>query len=429
MSAPAAPAIAPAFDQLLAQVESGPGIVARFPGIVAVCGAAAPEKLGVLNRFLMICSEVSAAGARSPGRRLARQLAAWLAQLDDAPDLGTVSPTDGGLAIFLSGAGAVQLGDRGPTLTGRESAGWLDRIVDWPNALALTCGPAPALSFASSVLDLRQGVVPGYGLVLLPPRVVAAAPPESAPASPAAAVPAPAAAVPAPAAAAPAAAPPAVPPPAAPAPAPVAAAPGPPRPVPAPPLRSARIDGAQQQEPPRPPLPLPSVAGEPVVAPESDGHPKVQGFLCSRGHLNDPRGLFCGICGIRMAERTGILTIGRRPPLGLLVFDDGVTFTVDADYLLGREPDSDARVRQGLVRPLVVIDNSGAISRRHCEIRLDGWVPLLIDIGSANGTFVAARGVPTWSTLVPQRPMPLEAGTRIRLGNRTLVFESPHGAP
>jgi hypothetical protein len=143
-------------------------------------------------------------------------------------------------------------------------------------------------------------------------------------------------------------------------------------------------------------LPLPSVAGEPVVSPESDGHPKVQGFLCSRGHLNDPRGLFCGICGIRMAERTGILTIGRRPPLGLLVFDDGVTFTVDADYLLGREPDSDARVRQGVVRPLVVIDNSG---------------------------------VPTWSTLVPQRPMPLEAGTRIRLGNRTLVFESPHGAP
>ena len=34
--------------------------------------------------------------------------------------------------------------------------------------------------------------------------------------------------------------------------------------------------------------------------------------------------------GIRRNERTGELGFGPRPPLGLLVFDDGATYTVDA---------------------------------------------------------------------------------------------------
>ncbi len=69
------------------------------------------------------------------------------------------------------------------------------------------------------------------------------------------------------------------------------------------------------------------------------------------------------------------------------------------------------------------------ISRRHAEIRLDGWTVVLVDVGSANGTFIAPRGVDQWSAMVPQRPIALLAGTRIRMGDRTLVFESPHGAP
>ena len=52
------------------------------------------------------------------------------------------------------------------------------------------------------------------------------------------------------------------------------------------------------------------------------------------------------LCGIRMNERTGELVFGPRPPLGLLVFDDGATYTVDAEYLVGRMPDVDERVRR-----------------------------------------------------------------------------------
>jgi hypothetical protein len=491
--------VVPSFDQLLARIEPGSGVVARFPGIVAVCATTGPDAAGTLDRFLTICSEVSAAGARAPGRRLARQLGAWLADLDEAPALGTVAPTEGGLAVFLSGPASLRIDGVADGLSGRESAGWLDRIIEWPSGFALSISAdSGAVSYAASVFDLRQGVVPAGGVVLTEPGAASqiaapdaaaarhAAPddggepvtgtaPEPEPAMAAApdaepepdltSPPAPdaepamaiapepvvapepdAAATPGTepelmptmlADAAPASAQVVTPAQIPPAPEPVgdpaavvgAPIPSQPRPPLVPPIRSARIFGAQQQEPPRPALPVASVAGEPIPMPESDGTPMVQGFMCSRGHLNDPRGLFCGICGIRMAERTGILTIGRRPPLGLLVFDDGVTFTVDADYLLGREPDADARVRQGAMRPLVVIDNRGAVSRRHAEITLDGWVVLLSDAGSANGTFIAPRGQQNWSALVPQRPVALEAGTRVRLGSRMFVFESPHGAP
>ena len=45
----------------------------------------------------------------------------------------------------------------------------------------------------------------------------------------------------------------------------------------------------------------------------------------------------------------------------------------------------------GAIAPLVV-DQTGGVSRHHAEIRLEGWDVVLVDIGSANGTLVAAPG-------------------------------------
>jgi hypothetical protein len=468
MTAPAGGAesvepVVPAFDQARVVLVPGAGVVARYPGILAVFGGSDPAQL---LHFLEICAQVSASGARSPGRRLARQLGAWLGGLDDQLCLGTVSATDGGLAVLLSGPASVEVPGESLTLSGASSAAWLDRIVDWPtSALVLSVSAEVAAPAEQSPFDLRAGVVPGSAAVFFPvaaemvapetaapemvaPEMVAAemVAPEIAepdPVGPAriepeaaddpVADPEPEPAEPGPAEPAlvdPPQAPPLSfdpePPPPFPAAAPLPPAPAPPS-LPAPEL-SARIDGADVAVPPRPPLPL-RAAPELSEASAANEPPQVQGFLCSRGHLNDPRALFCGLCGIRMAERTGILTIGRRPPLGLLVFDDGVTFTVDAGYLLGRDPESDDRVRDGALRPLMLVDRRGAVSRRHAEITLDGWTVLLADAGSANGTFVSPRGSDVWSALVPMRPVPLEAGTRIRMGGRMMVFESPHGGP
>jgi hypothetical protein len=202
------------------------------------------------------------------------------------------------------------------------------------------------------------------------------------------------------------------------------------------PRRAEAILGVSPAEPPRPPL----EAGEPVgtgtrslsggpatAAPTGPRPGEARGHLCSRGHLNDPRSHFCVLCGIRMNERTGVLVIGSRPPLGLLVFDDGATYTVDAEYLVGRMPESDDRVRSGALRSIVVEDRSGAVSRVHAEVRVDNWDVVLVDSGSRNGTFVASPGDPAWTPVPPGRSRRLEPGMRVRLGGRTFVFESPSG--
>jgi hypothetical protein len=211
-----------------------------------------------------------------------------------------------------------------------------------------------------------------------------------------------------------------------------------------PPRRSALIASA-----PAPPQRSPLTPGRPLSpargAPGPDGGtprgpalrdrdespvvegPRTRGHLCARGHLNDPRSHFCVLCGIRMNERTGELVFGPRPPLGLLVFDDGATYTVDAEYLVGRMPDVDERVRNGSLRSIVVEDRSGAVSRVHAEVRVDGWDVMLVDNRSRNGTHIAGPGAAAWTTVPAGRSHRLTPGTRVRLGSRTFLFESPSG--
>ncbi|MBW0125335.1 FHA domain-containing protein [Pseudonocardia oceani] len=129
-----------------------------------------------------------------------------------------------------------------------------------------------------------------------------------------------------------------------------------------------------------------------------------------------------------MNERTGVLVIGARPPLGLLVFDDGAAYTVDGGYLAGRMPESDERVRSGQLRSIVVEDRSGAVSRVHAEVRVEDWDVVLLDAGSRNGTFLAAPGDPSWSQVPPGQARRLLPGMRVRLGGRTFTFESTSGA-
>jgi hypothetical protein len=194
------------------------------------------------------------------------------------------------------------------------------------------------------------------------------------------------------------------------------------------PKRSALLFAEPAQaEPPREPLPIPGA--EPASAPAqgtADDRPRVKGILCKNGHLNDPRAAFCALCGIRTTQQTAVLVDGVRPPLGLLVFDDGATVSLDMDYLLGREPETDERVAAGRLRPLLVVDHTGGVSRHHAEIRLEGWDVLLVDTGSANGTLVAPRGAPGWSSLVPHQPVRLTPGMAVRMGGRQFAFESPH---
>ena len=207
-------------------------------------------------------------------------------------------------------------------------------------------------------------------------------------------------------------------------------------------LRAERVLGVVQAEPARPQEVEPATVGvpsaeaattgvpsgaAPEAGPDSTETPQVRGHLCPRGHLNDPRAQFCLSCGARVEEGSGELVSGPRPPLGMLIFDDGVTHTVDADHLVGRMPEADPRVRAGSLRSLLIEDPSGAVSRVHAEIRLNGWDVLLVDSGSRNGTFVAGPGESAWTPLPARQSRWLVPGTRVRLGGRTFLFEAPPG--
>jgi hypothetical protein len=431
---------------------------------------AAPVGDTKVGELVALCRRVSAAGSRAPGRRLHEELRRWLPTVSDLPSFALAAATEEGLAVALVGDGVAEVPDLGLRLTPadgerlQDGTRILDRLVDWPPApLRLSAGGAVDMA-PHPLADLEAGVVPGAAAVLSPAVAPAPTPMPDAPSpttlvrlpSPNSLLPPPGVpAPPVPAAPAPVAPPVAhdhehdhphehphppvqdgaVPSPApSPEASPQAEAPAPPAPPPMelpPPAFASSLLAPPEEEAPRVPLPVLDTEQPPAALIEQepeDTRPKVKGFLCSRGHLNDPRVLFCNLCGIRMAERTGVFIEGVRPPLGLLVFDNGATVSLDMDYLLGREPETDDRVVSGELRPLLVVDQTGGVSRHHAEIRLEGWDVVLVDIGSANGTLVAPPGAPAWQSLVPNQPVRLVPGMAVRMGSRQFAFESPHGA-
>jgi hypothetical protein len=150
----------------------------------------------------------------------------------------------------------------------------------------------------------------------------------------------------------------------------------------------------------------------------------VEGIVCARGHFNDPDAAYCTVCGISMVQRTHEFVSGVRPPLGVLLFDDGSAFTIDGNYVLGREPEFDPAVAEGSARPLTLSDPDNAVSRVHAELRLQGWRVLLVDRGSANGTLVSGAGDDDWHQLEPGEPLELVPGQHLRFGDRDAVYES-----
>lgn len=63
-------------------------------------------------------------------------------------------------------------------------------------------------------------------------------------------------------------------------------------------------------------------------------------------------------------------------------------------------------------------DGTAGVSRRHCCIRWQQGMPMLVDLGSSYGTFLADG-----KQLPPNYPEPVAAGTRFYLGNRGNMFQ------
>ncbi|GAA3817558.1 hypothetical protein GCM10022226_42690 [Sphaerisporangium flaviroseum] len=160
-------------------------------------------------------------------------------------------------------------------------------------------------------------------------------------------------------------------------------------------------------------------------APEPLSRPMVYGVDCKNDHFNDPRVPYCAVCGIALVQRTLVPYKGERPPLGVLLLDDGLTLRLDSDYLLGRDPERAPEVTSGEARPARVTSPDGSVSRRHLRVKLDGWDVNLIDLGSVNGTQVQPPGDPNFYDIPPNEPVPILPGTTVRVGvSRTMRYES-----
>ena len=169
--------------------------------------------------------------------------------------------------------------------------------------------------------------------------------------------------------------------------------------------------------PRRPPLPLgPEPPQEQNLGVAETRAPEVLGVYCKNGHFDDPEARYCAVCGISMAQLTKAPRKGKRPPLGVLVLEDGSVFQLDADYVIGREPSLDSSVADGSARPLRLTDSEGLVSRIHAKVELDGWQVYISDLESANGTYIQLPGETDGRLLPPRVRTPLIAGARVRVG-------------
>lgn len=403
--------------------HAGTGTLARVGGVVLLVGSTDPAAVApLLDQAQMVAAN------GGDGRQLVRGFALQLsAGTGDEPAFAALAPHGQGLAVIVSGAATVNVGSE--TITGESSLSWVERLVPWPiDEVVATVDPSGTPMVG--LYDLRSGVIPAGGFsvsvevtpAMTMSEVVAEPTPEPMP------EPAPAPAPPAPE---PAPEPPAPPvPPVPPTPA-VVAAPEPPagdRPIPqAEPDVMATFDSVMLSDldDDDVPTPLPLAGEQRDVAP-SGPVSEVRGVFCKNRHFNDPRVLFCAVCGINMVHQTPVLVNGERPPLGVIVLDDGAVFQLDTDYLLGRDPDADDRVRQGDCRGIPIIDASNMVSRVHARLELRGWDVVLIDNTSTNGTFVNSPKTVEWRRMASGGEEVLTPGTRVRIGHRTLAFNT-HG--
>ena len=150
----------------------------------------------------------------------------------------------------------------------------------------------------------------------------------------------------------------------------------------------------------------------------------VDGAMCARMHFNAPDAMFCRECRVSMREVARNTRRRPRPPLGVLLVDDGRGYLLDRDYVIGREPLLDGDVAAGRAAPLPIIDAEGSVSRLHLRVSLVGWRVEVRDLGSANGSVLYRAGGPR--ALAAVDVVVLDPGARVGVGRRGVQF-LPYG--
>ncbi|WP_330438592.1 FHA domain-containing protein [Micromonospora sp. NBC_00821] len=163
-----------------------------------------------------------------------------------------------------------------------------------------------------------------------------------------------------------------------------------------------------------------TTAGEPTVVLPA----MVEGVDCRNGHFNDPGLRYCQRCGIAMHQQTLATRLAPRPPLGVLLTDDGVTFRLDTDYVVGRRPEQHPDVRARRARQVRLTGEISGVSRLQLRIQLRGWQVAVVDLGSANGTMLREAADADTRRVPAGEPVVIRPGTQIEFAARWLRYES-----
>src|SRR5580698_3038700 len=150
-------------------IEPGNDLVGRFGDTVVLISRNGAADASVSELLGLVADLASSPGA--PATAVAARLAGWvLSNLSgNVAAFGIVTPVPEGAVVFLRGPVrcTVSAGDAVRQLSGEQALTWVDQIVpgtfDW---LAIG-GTEGAGVQVDPVTDLRAGVIPGQGFVLI----------------------------------------------------------------------------------------------------------------------------------------------------------------------------------------------------------------------------------------------------------------------